>query len=124
MCVHVCVLVCVAPPMVVGAWLMAGALFEYYYYVTRVLSLVFPTLNCSLPVLACLYKEYTTKRPKKIRNVARASNIIIKTVWVNGTNLFYPKFVSFKYTCTCSLEAILTLSSAITIISSASVYHS
>ena len=33
MCVHVCVLVCVAPPMVVGAWSMAGALrqlFEYY----------------------------------------------------------------------------------------------
>ena len=32
-CVHVCVLVCVAPPMVVGVWLMAGALrqlFEYY----------------------------------------------------------------------------------------------
>ena len=30
-----CVLVCVAPPMVVGAWSMAGALqqlFEYYYY--------------------------------------------------------------------------------------------
>ena len=28
-----CVLVCVAPPMVVGAWLMVGALrqlFEYY----------------------------------------------------------------------------------------------
>ena len=35
MCVHVCVLVCVAPPMVVGAWSMVGALqqlFEYYYY--------------------------------------------------------------------------------------------
>ena len=35
MCVHVYVLVCVAPPMVVGAWSMAGALqqlFEYYYY--------------------------------------------------------------------------------------------
>ena len=34
-CVRVCVLVCVAPPMVVGAWSMAGALrqlFEYYYY--------------------------------------------------------------------------------------------
>ena len=33
-CVCVCILVCVAPPMVVGAWSMAGALrqlFEYYY---------------------------------------------------------------------------------------------
>ena len=34
-CVRVCVLVCVAPPMVVGAWSVAGALrqlFEYYFY--------------------------------------------------------------------------------------------
>ena len=33
--VHVCVLVCVAPPMIVGAWSMVGAvrqLFEYYYH--------------------------------------------------------------------------------------------
>ena len=29
-CVHVCVLVCVAPPMVVGAWSMAGALRQEY----------------------------------------------------------------------------------------------
>ena len=32
---RVCVLVCVAPPMVVGAWSMAGELrqiFEYYYF--------------------------------------------------------------------------------------------
>ena len=32
--IHVCVRVCVAPPMVVGAWSMAEALrqlFEYYY---------------------------------------------------------------------------------------------
>ena len=35
MLIHVCVHVCVAPPMVVGAWSMAGALrqlLEYYYY--------------------------------------------------------------------------------------------
>ena len=35
MCVRMCVLVCVAPPMVVGEWSMAGPLrqlFEYYYY--------------------------------------------------------------------------------------------
>ena len=35
MLIHVCVLVCVAPPMVVGAWSMVEALrqlFEYYYY--------------------------------------------------------------------------------------------
>ena len=35
MLIHVCVLVCVAPPMVVGAWSMAEVLqqlFEYYCY--------------------------------------------------------------------------------------------
>ena len=35
MLIHVCVHVCVAQPMVVGAWSMVGALrqlFEYYYY--------------------------------------------------------------------------------------------
>ena len=36
MCVRVCVLVCVAPPMVVGAWSMAGALRQLFECVHRV----------------------------------------------------------------------------------------
>ena len=42
-----CVLVCVAPPMVVGAWSMAGVLrqlFEYYLFIQ---NLIVPITSCN-----------------------------------------------------------------------------
>ena len=69
--IHVCVLVCVALPMVVGAWSMVGVLlqlFEYYYLFVSCPSLLLlvitrPNPNTLIPTII-MYVLLTSKHQK------------------------------------------------------------